>query len=319
VPDPLLILKAAAAAGVFAALVVLLAGWPWRQPHAGRLTAGAALAAASGLFAGAWLLDLAPAVPPRESTDRLFWILLPAVLVVEVAAGLLLSLSWLALVLRLAVAAGAAPILLYGSIYTSHAAGPGTREWLPEQMALILGGLAVALLLVWLFQDRLAARGAGRGVLLALALAAAGAGVTNMLSGYATGGQLGFPLAAALLAIAAAALVLGPDADLRGAVGVGVVALFSLLLIGRFFGSLTTIHAVLLFFAPLLGCLVELPFLYRLTGPWPRAVIRLALAAVPVVVVLVLARQNFIAATQPALSLPGSKEASVDDYMNFGK
>ena len=39
-----------------------------------------------------------------------------------------------------------------------------------------------------------------------------------------------------------------------------MVGLFSLLVIGHFFGELTTAHAILLLFAPLLGWLPELPY-----------------------------------------------------------
>jgi len=79
---------------------------------------------------------------------------------------------------------------------------------------------------------------AGRSVPAAVAVASGGAGVTVMLSGYATGGQLGLPLAAA---VAAFAVVGGRHA--RGAVGVAVVGLFGLLVVGGLFAGLTTQNA----------------------------------------------------------------------------
>lgn len=318
-PDPWLILKASAVAAVLAAAIMLLAGWPWRRPHAGRVAAGGALGVGAGFCVGAWLLGLAPALPPQDGVDRLLVLLLPAVVGVEAAAGFLSGMPWLWWLLRLALAAAAAPVLLHGSIYTSHAAGPGTREWLPEQMVLTLGGLAAALAMNWVLLDRLAQGQAGRGVALALALTAAGAGVTVMLSGYATGGQLGFPLAAVLAAAVIASLALAEAPDLRGTVGVSVMCLFALLAVGRFLGSLSTANAGLLFFAPQFGWLAELPLVTRVAGPRLRSLARLALAATPVAIVLALAVQHFIAASRPPAVSPRAKEASVDDYMNFGK
>jgi hypothetical protein len=317
-PDPVLILESAAVAAVVAAVALLLTGWPWRRPRLKWAAAGGALGVGVGFLVGAWLLGLAPHFPPREDKDRLLLILLPAVVGVEVAAAFLRRTPWLVWSLRLAVAAAAAPILLHGSIYLTDAAGPGTREWSPVQAVLILAGLAAALATNAALLDRLARRQASRAVLLALALAAAGSGLTIMLSGYASGGQLGFPLAAGLVGTAAASLALAQPPDLRGALGVAVVALFALLVVGRFFGDLTTANAVLLFAAPLLGWLPEL-LPTRRVGPRGRGVARVVLATVPVAVALTLAVQKFNADSAPPSSTPGAREPSADDYMNFGK
>ena len=83
-----------------------------------------------------------------------------------------------------------------------------------------------------------------------------------MLSGYASGGQIGLPLAMRLAAAGlAAAFVLPPSSRNDAPLGVAIVGLFSLLVIGHFFGQLTTAHAALLLFAPLLGSLPEIPYL----------------------------------------------------------
>src|SRR5205823_2311547 len=152
----------------------------------------------------------------------------------------------------------------------TDSAGPGTSEWSSATAWVVLGGLAAALAASWALLDRLTDRSGGRPVLLALAVAAAGSGLTVMLSGYATGGMLGLPLAAGLAGAAAASLLLAGKPDLKGAVGVGVVGLFALLVVGRFFGSLSTAHAALLFAAPLLAWLGELPWARR-AGPRLRA------------------------------------------------
>jgi hypothetical protein len=316
--EPVLLLKASAAAAVLAALAVLLTGWPWRQPRPGWTAAGGALGLGAGFLAGAWALGQVPHFPPREDQDRLLLVLLPAVGGAEVAAAFLGRRAWLAWSLRLFVAAGAARTLLHGSIYVTDSGVPGTREWSPAQTWLILAGLAAALAANWALLGRLANRRAGRTALCVLALTTAGAGVTIMLSGYTSAGQLGFPLAAGLVGTAAASLALAGTVDLRGPAGVGVVGLFALLVVGRFFGELSTANAALLFAAPLLGWLPEL-LPARRVGPRVRGVVRVALAAVPVAIVLALAVQRFQADSAQPSSTPGASEPSVDDYLNFGK
>src|SRR5207244_12038344 len=129
----------------------------------------------------------------------------------------------------------------------------------------------------WALLSRLGRAEAGSAALPALALAAGGAGVTVMLSGYASGGQLGLLLAAALAPAALAAFVFPRSAALRGALGVGVVGLFGLLIVGRYFAGLTSTNAALLFFAPLIGWLPEIPWL-RHVGPRVRRVATTAAA-----------------------------------------
>jgi hypothetical protein len=138
-----------------------------------------------------------------------------------------------------------------------------------------------------------------------------------MLSGYASGGQLGLPLAAALAGAAAASLVLRDTAGLSAALGPAVVGLFSLLVIGHFFGELTTSHALLLGLAPLLCWLPEVP-LVRRAPAWLRGLARLALVAVPLGVALVQAQQQFVQ-NSAATSTQEAGEPSLQDYMDFGK
>ena len=151
-----------------------------------------------------------------------------------------------------AVAGSAAPILLYGSSYISEPAGPGSREWTPFQTGLILGGLAAMLAAVWGALGLLVKRSACRSVSVVLAIVCAGASVTVMLSGYASGGQIGLMISAALLGAVIASLVLAGTPEMNSVVSLGVVGLFALLLVGRFFGQLSTANAALLFCAPIL-------------------------------------------------------------------
>jgi hypothetical protein len=315
-PDPLVILEALAAAALTAAAVLLLCAWPWRTPRPRWASAGGVLGVGLGFFAGCWRLGLSPHWPPREDQDRMLLVLLPALAAVELAGAFVRQSRWLMWLPRLALAAGAARVLLHNTTYLADLAGPGTREWTPGQTWLILGGLAAALAGVWAALALLARRTGGRPAGLALALACAGGAGTVMLSGYASGGQLGLPLAAALAGALLASLVVAGRPDVQGVLGLGVVGLFALLVIGRYFGGLATGHAALLFCAPLLVWLVELPLIRR-AGPGWCGLAGVLLALVPVVVALSLARQDFL--RDSARVSPGAPEPSLQDYLDYGK
>lgn len=314
--DPLPILKAMAGAALTAAAVVLLCAWPRRTSRPVWVSAGCVLGVGLGFFGGCWGLGLWPRWPPREDQGRLLFILFPAVLAVELVAVVPGRFHWLAWLPRLAIAAGAARILLHDTSYLTEPAGPGTREWTQAQTYLILGGLGAALAGAWAALASLARRVPGPSLPLALALTCAGAAVTVMLSGYASGGLMGLALAAALTGAMIASLALSAPPDVGGVLGLGVVGLFALLVIGRFFGQLTVGNAILLFFGPLLCWLLELPYVARL-GPRLRGLLRVGLSVVPVIVALTLAQQKFIG--DSIRTSPGSKEPSIQDYMDFGK
>jgi hypothetical protein len=106
-----------------------------------------------------------------------------------------------------------------------------------------------------------------------------------MLSGYATGGQLALPLATSLAGCTIASLLLPRPPHADGWLGPGIVLIFGVLVIGRFFSNLGTVHALVLFFAPLLGWLPELPYLCRLR-PSLRGLLRVAVTAASAAVVV---------------------------------
>jgi hypothetical protein len=299
-PDPIVMLKAAVLAAVVAAVVT------WLTSRLSRIAA--ALGLGMGIAVGAWALGLAPKIPPREALDRFLLLLVPAALFAEiVAVGRPRAFGWAS---RTVVAALAAPVLVYGSSYVTDLSGPGSREWAPWLAAAIFAGSAIALLLVWTALARLANR-AGRTTPLALAIAAGGGAIVVMLSGYATGGQLGLPLTAAIGVFA----VVGSRQS-SNAVGVAVIALFSLLLIGRLFAGLTTLNALIIFTAPLLAWTPELPWFVRL-GPRMRGGLRLALTAIPVIIALGLAQHRFaVDSAGPASSVD---DPSLNDYLNYSK
>jgi hypothetical protein len=180
---------------------------------------------------------------------------------------------------------------------------------------LALGLLGLMLTAVWAALALLARRAPGRSLPLALAAACGGAGITAMYSSYLTGGQLGLPLAAALAGAALASPALKPPFQGASAIGVGTVGLFSLLIMGHFFGDLTTPHALLLLGAPLLCWLPEFPYACRL-APKVRGVLRVLLVAVPVSLAVVQAQQPPPADDRTPSS---PTEPTPDDYKNSGQ
>jgi hypothetical protein len=299
------------AAAITAAVIVLLCGYGQnRRPAVA--AAGAVLGVALGFLAACVVLHLRPHWPPREDQDRLLLILLPTVVVVELLATAIGKWAWL---VRVGVAAGAAWVLLFGSVYLTDLAGPASREWTQKQAILILTAMAGTLIVAWAALTNLARRAAGWTVPLALALTCGGAGVAVMLSGYASGGQLGIPFGGAIAGVVLPSLLLARPLHVTGVTGVAIVGLFALLVIGRFFGQLATGHALVLFLAPLACCLPELA-LVRCLGPRLRGLSRLLLAAIAVGVIVALAQQKFAESTQPTTA---SDEGSRDDYLNCGK
>ena len=136
-----------------------------------------------------------------------------------------------------------------------------------------------------------------------------------MLSGYASGGQNGFTVAAALLGAASITAACRWSARGGNPLGVALIMLYSLLLVGRFFGELSSIHGILLFVSPLLGWLPELPGLRRLPQ-WVRNLSRVLIVGILVSSVVIDTARNL--SDKPA-AVPGSDEPSADDYSNFGR
>jgi ABC-type maltose transport system permease subunit len=72
-----------------------------------------------------------------------------------------------------------------------------------------------------------------------------------------------------------------------------VIGIFTLVIMGRFFGALATGLAAGLLLAPLVVWVVELPGLRALAPRW-RAAARLVLVAAPLVIVLLVAQRRFV-------------------------
>jgi hypothetical protein len=246
----------------------------------------------------------------NEFRDRFLFVLLPAVVLVELIATIRRIPRWAAWLLRAIVAAGAAPIVLHRSVYLEELAGPGSREWTPQETAWWLGGLAIALLAGWALLSFRMHKTPTRAAPAALAIACGAAAVTIMYSGLATDGQLGLPLAAALAGATLASFILPAPPRGSAAIGIGIVALFGLLVGGRFFADLTTTHAALLFAGPLLCGATPLPIV-RTWHPWLRfqpAVLATALLAA---VVVFQAQREFNEKSKPP---SGSDDPSIEEY-----
>lgn len=275
-----------------AALTLLAAAWLFR------LQIGWVLGFGAGVYAGCAVLGMVPRWPIPEDRDRFLVILLPLTLAVEIMAAATKRPRWLASSFRLILAGAAAPILLYNSVYLADLSGPHSAEWPPFLAFVILLGLATALAVVWELLARLQVRAMDRTASAALALTTVAAGATVMLSGYYQGGLMAMPLAGAGAGVTLASFAAPRRANGSRPPGVGVIGLFTVLMIGRFFSDLPTDLALCLGFAPLLAWVPEGPGLRRIR-PSLRGAMRLVLVAVPLVFVVVKALARFNEASGP--------------------
>jgi hypothetical protein len=303
-PDPVNLVVAPCISATVAALVLLLCERRWTE-------FGWILGVTGAFYVACVILGLRPHWPPREDQDRLLLIVLPAVVATELVGAIARVPRGIVNSLRLIVVGGTARVLLDGTRYVSHAAGPDSRIWSAAELWLALAALALALAAVWWALAVLSRRAADFSLPLCLAIACGGAGLTVVLSGYLSGGLLGLPLAAALVGATLAVPALSKPLGLGGLVGLCTVMIFGLLIIGRFFGELTTNHACVLFAAPLAAWLPQL--LPQTTSDRLRGWLRVLTVSVVVGAVIVSAVMKFDAGP-PALR--GEPDAGVDiqDY-----
>lgn len=293
-PDPLLYLQAMGAAAT-ASMIILLAILAVRPPAGTtRGNTAAVLGMGSGLVAGYSALALQLAWPPAGSLDRLLTIIIPMAVGIELMAGIHRFPRVVGWLLRVCLAAISPRILLHGSVYLRGA----DRDWALWQVhaaMIVSGALLVGL---WGALSWLSRRSSGVSIPLSLALATQSAGVTVMLAGYLKGGAAALPLVSALAATAlgirvAARRFQNPsNVDMTAIIGIGAVGLFGVLFVGRFFGRLSTPCAVSILLAPLLCWVTEAPVL-RQRAPWIVGSVRLGLVAIPLLIILALAKVAF--------------------------
>jgi hypothetical protein len=247
----------------------------------------------AGVLAASGATDQWPHWPALEDRARFLTLLLPFSLVVETVATTMRSggMGW---IVRLGLTAVVTPILLHNTVYLADLNGPNSAEWSPAQATIILCGLPALLALVWALLSGLQSRTSTPALMWVLALDALATAVTVMLSGYYGGGLLGLGLAGALAGATLAAYIAQPQSPTGGSLGISVVGIFSVLLVGRFFGTLPTGPAACLLIAPLLAWIFELPRLRTLAPTW-RGAGRLACVAVPLIVVVIFAQRKFAA------------------------
>lgn len=292
-PDPLLYLKAMGLSIAFSVLIVLpiltmkrSAALSWLNPA---IVGGMAL----GLAAGYGVLSFQPALPPASGLDRFLAIIVPLALAIELIAGFESVSRRFVWLLRLGLAAILPRILLHGSGYLNE-----TGEWPLWQMRTVMVLCGALLAVVWYLLHRLSDRTRGPGIAFALSLTNVCAGLTIMMAGYIKGGAAALPLAATLFGVTSAAWLRNSPTTAVSrcgtttAIGIGLVGLFSLLFIGRFFGRISSEFALVMFCAPLLCWVTEWPGVKK-RQRWLSTAMCLLLVALPLLAVLVVAKRNF--------------------------
>lgn len=287
-PDPLLYGEAFAAAAVASLCCLLLLRRGTGRWQTSVAPCGGLVAVVVGSVVGLAVLGISPRVPPRNGLDRFLLIGLPSAFVVEFASALCLVKGAVASGLRLVAAALSGWVLLYGSAYLQ----PANHEWTAGEMYVSLACCTVGLFVAWEFAARLDEGKYVPAAPLSLALAICSAGVLVMLAGYLKGGSAAFPLAAALVGYGLAQRLSANAIGRQGTLSFGIVGLFGLLFIGRYFGDLSTTDAVIVFAAPLAGWLSEY-ILGRSAVTWRRTVLHVLIVVVPLAIVLVQAKSRF--------------------------
>jgi hypothetical protein len=294
-PDPLLFLQSLGAAALVSALCVLAVAAHQRPVTVTRLTLACGFAFSLGVFSGCALLHWRLPWPPVNALDRFVAILLPACLSVEFVLGIRPFGPAVAWALRSALAAVATPILLHGSIYLTGS--DNASAGLPGLLVPACGGLLAAewALLAWLSRRS----GSGVSISASLCLCILCSGFAVMLGGYLKGGAAAFPLVGSLAAVTLASRWKTPGLA-PVVLSLGVLCLFGIVGIGHFFGRLSSDRALVLFLAPLLCWLTELPAL-RNRPVWVIGFLRLLLVAIPLLAVLTLAKRDFDQKMAPLL------------------
>ncbi len=298
-PDGWLFLQASlASAAISAALVVAGARVARRVSFVG--AEGSALVGlVCGLIVGYAWLGFVWVWPPLNALQRLLQLILPAALLIEAAACWPAVPRRLIVGLRFALAAVTGRVLWQGSVYLDPARGGWSQAWALGTL-LGCGGLLIG---SWWALGRLLRRPAGTSVVAALGMVLVGGGVATMMAGYLKGGTAALPLAAAVLGSGLALSLVARGRSLDGPLSCGVLGLFGLLFIGRFFGGLGTPAALVLGLAPLLCWVSELSWLRPALKSRAGliAALRLLLVALVLGAVLFQAKQAFDRDFRPLL------------------
>lgn len=301
-PDPSLSLKAMGASAVVSAVIVLALVSPRRSASPSWLNLACVLGIGLGLAFGYGVLGFQWTWPPVKGLDRFLMIVVPTLIGIELIAGFLSVPNWFAWFLRMTLAATTPRILLHDSVYLS---GSGDN-WIQWNAGIVLASCGGMLAGTWGLLSWLAHRSAGVSVPLVLGMTIQCAGLTVMMAGYLKGGIAAFPWVATVVATAVASKLfakrIGVSAHFVSStiIGIGMVGLFSLLFIGHFFGRLSASIALVLLWTPLLCFITELPLLRR-WKPWHLVSLRFVLVAIPLLLVLAVAKHDFDQKMAPLL------------------
>ena len=311
-PDPISILAVIGTALAVSALALVVFGWRGRKAGTSGVDIGWVVGPGAGLLLGCCVLGKIPRWPPGDDLDRLLLIVLPAVVLVELVGAFHRVPRLLVWLLRAVLATCIAPILLHGTEYITGEAEPDSATWSTTQAGMILGGLAAALGAVWALLGLLSARAGGIVPAICLAISCLGSGLAIMIHGYLSGGQATMALAGAVAGVIAATLVLRWSALGVRPLGMSIVLFYSLVVAGRFFGELSSTHAIVLFASPLLAWLPELPPARRLP-PWARKLTRVLLVGLVVAAVVADEVRMFVANTPVSADSEYDEQKAPDD------
>ncbi|MEX0776026.1 MAG: hypothetical protein WD042_09980 [Phycisphaeraceae bacterium] len=269
-------------------LMLLAAGLTrWRGPAAAMAWP---LACAGGLAVGAWAVNDWPTWPATDPDSRLFYLVLPAALLVELLGALPGVPRWIIWPLRGLIALALGRVLLHGSVYLVEQPFSEEQVWSAGRQGAWWLGIAAVVMLPWLALHWICMRAAtpARSIPLSLAIVALGAGVLIFTSGSQSGGQMALSVMAALLGGWLGSFALRRGGSFAAAVGMSLVLIAGLLIIGRFFAQVTTPAALLVMLAPLAGLLAEVPMLHRRRSrPWLAGAVRIVAVAIPVSIAVV--------------------------------
>ncbi len=257
---------------------------------------GSLIALASGISTGCRILFPQMEWSLTSALDRFLWLILPTSLLIELAGcvpAVPRATLWF---LRLCAAMLCGRILLHGSVYLAS----DTEGWSFLRILTLLLITGLSLSLMWILLTRLLSSKAPATVPASISLSILSAGIAVALAGYIRGGAAAIPVGSALLSVTTTMGLRkivdhGPASTrspFESITGTGVVCLFSLLFIGKFFGAISTTQSVIIFFSPMLCWLTELkPF--RRVSAFQAALLRLILVSIPLFIVLWLARVEF--------------------------
>lgn len=299
-PDPILYLSATGSAAVVSAIVVLAMAGSRRNGDLRWLTVACVLAIGAGVTSGCGVLPLRIAWPPLNGLDRFLTIIAPAVLGLELLLGVGSIDPRQAWILRSILAVAVPRVLVHGSVFLAGSESGSENSWTTAEAGVVLLGGGALLAGVWGLLSRLFERSPAISIPFAVVLSMTCAGLTVMMAGYIRGGAAAFLLAASLVATALMSRWIAKRPVAPAIVGIGVVGLFCLLFIGRYFGRLSTGDALAMFLAPLLCWVTELPGL-RHRPVWVVESLRFVVVSLPLLLVLVAAKKEFDRKMAPLL------------------